>query len=624
MFLGASVSTSVAGAFSTVTGNGQTMTMSASAGVSSLAPGQSVTVLIVLGHYYSQGRYGAAYANSQVLFNYVVQNSANLFASSSAFVASIPRTGNALTDESIRWYLQAPLLLTKGVLNQTITMGYAELNQRDSFWTTWIHTHLWPDLDYAMLLESSQWQQADGHIPTTCLPLILRDDNEDITAYFIARVARHLQITGNLTAAANLYPAMQRAMAYLQGRDLGDGVPSSRNTSYWADWLDVPCMQGRRHAPHFDLLYLVALRASAQVATALGHVQDAQAYNATYNRGFNFVNTPFQYYMNQSTGLWETKGLWNTSSFVYQDAWYDGRTIGWAYSDQMVGVFFGVVPSDRAVDIMVSLGAGAMGNENSFGVRNLYPYVDWSGYGPGDRVNGGVWPWINCFDAVARYNAGHQKEGARIFNEMSQSMLYKSSNILHGAWEFLNGEDGSVQGEAPQGWDGACWLLSHYSANGETTAKWHRHGIAEVIPFRYPTDASATLPANAQEYTLHSFLSAEGAPALFSLVLSEENAEDLRSGAAADKEYTYALGNGKSFFHTVVSASGAMSAEVLSHPVPAGTARPLDFVWSVRKECTVQEQCELSLDTGFQYIQSCRQFTCSLSTGETAQVMIHF
>jgi hypothetical protein len=99
--------------------------------------------------------------------------------------------------------------------------------------------YFWVDLDAEMLLESAANQQPDGKIPVTVLPVIVRDDNIDTTAYFVCRVARHFQFTADLPLLQTLYPNVQRALAYLRSRDNASvGVPEALATSQWADWLD--------------------------------------------------------------------------------------------------------------------------------------------------------------------------------------------------------------------------------------------------------------------------------------------------------------------------------------------------------------------------------------------------
>ena len=75
-----------------------------------------------------------------------------------------------------------------------------------------------------------------GKIPTTVLPVILRDDNVDITCYFLLRIWRHYNWTRNQSLVEALYPAIQNATRYLKSRDsFGDGVPAASPASYWLD-----------------------------------------------------------------------------------------------------------------------------------------------------------------------------------------------------------------------------------------------------------------------------------------------------------------------------------------------------------------------------------------------------
>lgn len=71
-----------------------------------------------------------------------------------------------------------------------ITMGYHELNQRDSFWTSFLHLVLYPGLERRMIEISIANQTADGKIPTTLLLVIERKYDVDINEYFCLRIAR--------------------------------------------------------------------------------------------------------------------------------------------------------------------------------------------------------------------------------------------------------------------------------------------------------------------------------------------------------------------------------------------------------------------------------------------------
>lgn len=391
-----------------------TGTLTASVAIT-LHPGDtSVRVVLAIGSWDKRGYYTVAAPGSltvaswEAMASFTVANSAALSSQHASFVASLPRTGDDGIDASVRWFQQSALLLTKGTAddpappqpgtttmpvapamatratpsNRTvITMGYVELNQRDSYWTTWLHVLLWPDLDAAMINESILWQQPDGKIPTTILPLILRDDNIDVTAYFVLRVARHLLYNPSQSYAAAVYPAVSRAVAYLASR-CGDGgaVPQAVPTSQWADWKDVSEVIGRQYAPHYDLLYLAALQAAEALATSLGRAADAAKFSKLRVAGDSFVNAPLA-----AGGMW--------AGTHYRDRWYDGRNVTWVLQDQVVGVFFGAVNASRADAVF---GAFAdVGNAGAHGTRETYPYIaGWGGRGPGNYHNGGVWPWL--------------------------------------------------------------------------------------------------------------------------------------------------------------------------------------------------------------------------------------
>jgi hypothetical protein len=115
-------------------------------GVASLAPGQWLAGAVVLGHWEAAGPYVATYGIHSLadLFAYASTNAGALAAAHAAFVDALPTAGDAHMTQSVRWYVQvrgckkdihvfttqrirqafqASVLLTKGVLNQTITMG---------------------------------------------------------------------------------------------------------------------------------------------------------------------------------------------------------------------------------------------------------------------------------------------------------------------------------------------------------------------------------------------------------------------------------------------------------------------------------------------------------------------
>jgi hypothetical protein len=130
-------------------------------------------------------------------------------------------------------------------------------------------------------------------------------------------------------------------------------------------------MIGRRYAPHFDLLFLAALRVGTEMATLVGNTADADAWAAAYETGYAWVNANFSYVKNESTGVYDATGLWDGRS--YSMAFYDGRPINWTMSDTAVGIFFGVVPADRVRTIWEW--EEKNGNRGAYGMRDVYPYI---------------------------------------------------------------------------------------------------------------------------------------------------------------------------------------------------------------------------------------------------------
>ena len=167
-----------------------------------------------------------------------------------------------------RWYLQAGVLLTRLTRDRALTMGYSELNQRDSFWTSWPHLVLWTDLERMMIEESAEFQRPNGKIPTTVLPVIERGDDIDINEYFNLRVARYYEWTHDLAFVRKMWPSFKLSIEYLKSMDKdSDGLLDQG--SYWGDWKDVWGVEGRKAAPHFEFLWLAVLKYAKEFASKL-------------------------------------------------------------------------------------------------------------------------------------------------------------------------------------------------------------------------------------------------------------------------------------------------------------------------------------------------------------------
>ena len=420
---------------------------------------------LALGLWLAQGSTAAAYPSPAALFSHLAGALPSLAAQHSAFIAALPSSGgDAHFDESIRWLLAPAVLLTKGVGNQSSTMGYVEMCARDSYHTTWLHDYMWPSLEKTMLLELCAAQCSpsieacngtDGKIPTTILPLIYRDDNIDVTAYFVLRLGRYFESSGDVDTLSDTFPCLQRALAYLQSRDVeGSGLPAHRRDSFWADWLDVDYMQGRKYAPHTAFTFIGAMLVGAGAASALGEGEAAAQYSAAAQKGLSAAEAL----------------LWDASGAIYRDIWWDGARPSaypnYALSDQTVATFLGLpLPGGRG-EAMLS-GVGAAGLVKRFGVVDLFPYLPGVDNPPSVYGNGGNYPWLTCMHAnslLSYTDTRHQ--GLALFQAMADQMLFnKSQPAQNVAWEYMQGETGVDMGAFPHGETAACFAVASRGAS---------------------------------------------------------------------------------------------------------------------------------------------------------------
>ena len=415
--------------------SGATLAAAAEIGGSS----ERTDVTFVLGGYDSDGRYAAQYPTSTALLDTLIERSDDLTERFDELLALLPRTGDAEIDEYLRWYSSAAILLTKGLrTGEVISMGYVEMNPRDSFWATGIHLVFWPDLERRMVLEIAEGQHPSGRIPSTVLPVIDRGDEIDVSSYFVLRVARYFRWHRDTELLTEVWPAVTKAIEYVLSRDV-DGVGVPRQTSLWADWKDVPGVEGRAYAPHFALLWIAALAAAEDMARQLGDATTASQCAEVRTRAVEFVNRPY-----------DDGGMWAGRNYV--DRWDDGRRTDYVLQDQTVGAVFGVIPPERLAAIHDRLSE----SESPYGVRETYPYVtdfEQPHGGGGFYHNGGIWPFLNWIDATGRYAAGRGADAERIIRKVGHADLVAEGDYQPGEFLTLDPPVGLLVVS-----DGASWV----------------------------------------------------------------------------------------------------------------------------------------------------------------------
>ena len=384
------------------------------------------------------------FPNIDKLTDYARQTWSALREKTENFAAAIPKTGDTELDSYLRWYMIPGISLTKcTAAGEILTMGYCELNQRDSYWTSWLHLVLFRDAERKMLDESVAYQQPSGKIPTTILPLIERHDDLDINAFFILRAARFYRYYNDLPLLKNHWQALKKAMDWLVSRDTGDGIPAQ--VSFWGDWKDVKGVENRKYSPFSALIYLAALKEMIFLANEQNDDENADKYKQIYAKAHAFINTPV-----------ENGGLWNGN--YYCQIWKDNTVNDKLLQDQTLGILFDVVPKDRSEKILHSLNAKSL---TKYGIAETFPYYPESfGYKPATYHNGAVWPWLSFMDCWARIRAGRTSEAIELVKRVAVADLVHS-----GDWspnEHINSLTGENLGFKLQGWNAGLFGLVYF------------------------------------------------------------------------------------------------------------------------------------------------------------------
>ena len=387
----------------------------------------------------------AHYTSVKSLANDAIRRFDMLLDLTQRFSEAIPATGDKELDEYLRWYMIPAVALTKCTAGgDIVTMGYRELNQRDSYWTSWVHLPLFPSAERRMIEESVAAITPSGKIPTTILPLIDRKDDLDINAFFILRLDRYFKANPGAEMPEHWWKALTPAADWLISRDTdGDGIPVQN--SFWGDWKDVKGIEGRKYSPFTALLYVASMRAMSGMSARLGHDDLAAKYSEAADRADRFINTPA-----------DQGGLWNGEYYVQR--WTDGSVNDHLLQDQTVGILMGVVPDDRAESIFNALNSRSL---TAYGVCETFPYYPTEfGYAPATYHNGAVWPWISFMDDWARIRSGRTDEALELVKRVCKADLVDS-----GDWspnEHINSLTGENLGFLLQGWNSDLFGLVYY------------------------------------------------------------------------------------------------------------------------------------------------------------------
>ena len=356
------------------------------------------------------------------------------------FSQAIPETGIEDVDTYLRWYMVPAISLTRyNKKGEILTMGYMELNPRDSYWTTWVHLLLYKDAERKMIEECLAAVSPAGKMPTTILPVIEREDDLDINAFLILRAARFYQLYHEKDKLLSYWPVLKKAMDWLISRDTkGKGLP--RQVSFWGDWKDVKGVEDREYSPFSALVYLAALKKMMYMGEECGDSVAIEKYEEAYRKGYDIVNKPV-----------EEGGMWNGR--YYCQLWKNGSVNDKLLEDQTIGILFDVVPRDKALKIIESLNEMSL---TPYGVAETFPYYPKEfGLDPATYHNGAVWPWVNFMDCWARIRLRQKDDAIDIIKRVGRADI-----IASGDWsanEHINSLTGENLGFHIQGWSAALF-----------------------------------------------------------------------------------------------------------------------------------------------------------------------
>ena len=416
---------------------------------------------ICLGYFSEKARWRTKARTVDELCSYLFDNFTHLAAAIDDWIDGLPQIGDPQIYQYTRWYSQAAVLLTKADdTGRVITMGYKELNQRDSFWTSYIHLVLWPELEKTMIRESCLWQKPNGKIPTTILPLYDREVDIDINEYFCLRISRYFRYYRDYSFLRECWPYYLRSVAFLltldrDGDSIPEQAPPEEPLNFWADWKDVVGISGRKWAPHFVLLWKATLQEGIYLAKSL---QDTQSQEKLES-----IGAEVGHFIHHGEG---SKRMWNGN--YYGEAWYDEkmnpRMIQHVLIDQALAIPFEAYPRDKLAALYQKLNE----NETPAGIPETYPYRDDMEYEKGKYHNGGIWPYLVFADAMGRFMRGYDEDARRLIKKIGYYDLEYQQDWTPN--EYLDSVTFNNEGYQIQGWSSALYgALSHGAFHIEWT-----------------------------------------------------------------------------------------------------------------------------------------------------------
>ncbi len=264
----------------------------------------------------------------------------------------------------------------------------------------------------------SRFQSPEGKIFHELTPNgVVHYDAADATPLFVLLAGKYYQATGNLTFLKEIWPAVKRAMQFLESTDWdGDGLIDNYQVGH--GWVEGGPLFGGKTTVYLAGLWQVALQHAADMAGAIGE------------------DSLRQYWQKQAhhvAALIETKFYLPTQQYYAHSIDLTDNPLRMLSILPAAIMNFNVLPPKQVERMLMRYASTAFTTD--WGVRILSQYDN--AYNPAGYHSGSVWPLFTGWLALAEYLYGNDVQG---FPHLMQSAQLVETNALGYVDEVLHGE----------------------------------------------------------------------------------------------------------------------------------------------------------------------------------------
>ncbi|MDQ7065035.1 MAG: amylo-alpha-1,6-glucosidase [candidate division KSB1 bacterium] len=296
--------------------------------------------------------------------------------------------------------------------------GYAWYFGRDSVFTALAALYLGQfDRVAENLRFLARFQQFDGKIFHECTTSgIIHYDAADATPLFLWLLAKYVHWSGDRELLRELWPAAQKAMAFLFSTDR-DGDGFIENTHVGHGWIEGGRYYGAHVTFYLAGLWIATLRAMAEMAAELAETDTSRDW---YRRAMELI------------------GRLNSEFWMDEDQHFalgkrqDGSLMRFVTLMPSVPIWLDVCEKDRGRKVVRRLLRRDMTTD--WGARMVSEFD--SGYRPTGYHDGSVWPLFTGWLCLAAFRVGQSRPALqalqqqwRIFQPISPGNM---PEVLHG------------------------------------------------------------------------------------------------------------------------------------------------------------------------------------------------